>query len=273
MITTPCVLLWPDLTNVEENKNLWLALWVNEIVWLLEMIRKFFDKPKNSRAADSWEIALLYIRTGFLPDLAATFPQILGGIDPSTAALKLLRIYQVDQLDYPIQVFFNLYYSDRDKKFIFTIVYAFRTVCLIILLMHYLAILWIWIGSESFTDYEKGYLPWIAANSDFDGYSRPQLYIFSLYWICTVVTTVGYGDYSGSSSLEYIVTIGLEFFGLVVFSTLQVAVLTLMSYDISYESHCIDQENHLIQWLQEMEQSAIPKTLPSELYRDITNDL
>ena len=74
MVTTPLILLWPNLSLYEENKNLLLGLWMNEIVWLLEMIRKFFDKQENSRAHDSWEVALEYIRTTFLPDLVATFP-------------------------------------------------------------------------------------------------------------------------------------------------------------------------------------------------------
>ena len=74
MVTTPLILLWPTLSLYEENKNLLLGLWMNEIVWLLEMIRKFFDKQENSRAHDSWEVALEYIRTTFLPDLVATFP-------------------------------------------------------------------------------------------------------------------------------------------------------------------------------------------------------
>ena len=67
-------------------------------------------------------------------------------------------------MDYPIEVFFNYYYSSRDKKFIFTVIYAFRTVCYIVLLMHYLAVLWIWIGSDRFENFEVGYLPWIMAN-------------------------------------------------------------------------------------------------------------
>ena len=46
----------------------------------------------------------------------------------------------------------------------------------------------------------------------------------SVYWVCTVITTVGYGDYSGSTSTEYVAMMGLEFFGMVVFAVLQVTV-------------------------------------------------
>lgn len=93
------------------------------------------------------------------------------------------------------------------------------------ILLHYLSFLWIWIGGDFFIDYEEGYLPWQKANSDFEFMTIYQLYIFSVYWVCTVITTVGYGDYAGGTTLELSVTIFLEFLGLVVFSVLQVAVL------------------------------------------------
>ena len=47
-----------------------------------------------------------------------------------------------------------------------------------------------------------------------------QITIYSTYWVCTVVTTVGYGDYYGSTTLEYIVSFAIEFFGFVIFAVL-----------------------------------------------------
>ena len=104
------------------------------------------------------------------------------------------------------------------------------------MLLHYTAIIWIWIGSESFIGYEEGYEPWQIANEDFHVYSRYQLYVFSVYWVCTVVTAVGYGDYYGSSTVEYEYSIFLEFFGLVVFSLLTVCVQTVVEHNASYGS-------------------------------------
>ena len=92
-------------------------------------------------------------------------------------------------------------------------------------------------------------MPWQVANEDFIDYSKYQIYIFSVYWVCTVVTTVGYGDYSGGTSLEYIVTIALEFCGMVVFALLQVSVNTIVYYDTSYESHCGEKNTAMVHWL------------------------
>ena len=38
----------------------------------------------------------------------------------------------------------------------------------------------------------------------------------AFYWVLEVVTTIGYGDYFGSTSNELIFSIALEFLGLVV---------------------------------------------------------
>lgn len=111
------------------------------------------------------------------------------------------------------------------------------------LLLHYLSVFWLWIGSVSFKGYEEGREPWQFANEDFMDYTGSQIYIFSLYWVCTVITTVGYGDYAGGTTIEYIASFGLEFFGLVVFSMLQVAVDTVIQYDISYDSFKMEKDS------------------------------
>ena len=69
--------------------------------------------------------------------------------------LKIIRLYEVWLLHYPAEAFVNTIYSQKRK--VFVIVYACQTICRIFLLLHYLAIVWLWIGSEYFIDYEDGY--------------------------------------------------------------------------------------------------------------------
>ena len=97
------------------------------------------------------------------------------------------------------------------------------------MLLHYLACIWIFIGSDYFTDHEEGYTPWIANNDDFAEFDSSQLVIFATYWVCTVITTVGYGDYYGTTTLELEYTILLEFLGFVIFSVLQIGVLQIVN--------------------------------------------
>ena len=85
---------------------------------------------------------------------------------------------------------------------------------------HLAACLWIYIGNldEHLPMEERR--GWLYVN-DFNGMSDFQeelkgahaIYVFSLYWIFTTLTTVGYGDYTPSTSPEYGFVIGVEFIG------------------------------------------------------------
>ena len=109
-------------------------------------------------------------------------------------------------------------------------------------------------------------MPWQFTNSDFEGLDRYQLYVLSVYWVCTVITTVGYGDYSGGTTLEYMGMIGLEFFGLVCFAVLQVCINMIVSYDISYENFINEKDMAILMWLYDLENSKNPETLSKDLY-------
>lgn len=87
-------------------------------------------------------------------------------------------------------------------------------------LLHYTGSIWIYIGSYRFENYEEGYLPWILANDDFKDMGMVELFIFSTYWVCTVITCVGYGDYTGSTNIEYLFSLALEFTGFIIFAVL-----------------------------------------------------
>ena len=187
--------------------------------------------------------------------------------------LKIIRTYMIWLLHYPLEALTKWLLSERDRSQVHVIVYACSTLCQIALLLHYLAILWVWIGSESFADQEAGYLPWQLAIADFAGYTKYRIYIFSLYWVCTVVTTVGYGDYAGGTTLEYGVTLFLEFFGFVVFSALQVAVLQVVNLELTFESYVIEVDNRITRWLMDLENSHKEINLPNDLYETIKQDL
>jgi len=66
---------------------------------------------------------------------------------------------------------------------------------------------------------------------------------------------VGYGDYAGQTSLERVYTFLLEFFGLVVFSVLQVAVQQLVKHDASFDSFIIEMDQRINFWLMNLEKS------------------
>ena len=99
--------------------------------------------------------------------------------------------------------------------------------------MHYAAAVWLVIGDRYIMD--DLIEPWMVANSDFHESTKWQLYVFSMYWILVCITTVGYGDYTGGTKIEIIVTLCLEIIGLFVFSILMSIVTDFISksYDFA----------------------------------------
>lgn len=70
-VSSPFIILWPELND---NKTMINLLWLNELIWVLDILRKFIDKPKKSVATDTYEIGVAYIKSDFIFDFIATFP-------------------------------------------------------------------------------------------------------------------------------------------------------------------------------------------------------
>lgn len=88
-----------------------------------------------------------------------------------------------------------------------------KLILTLFLLIHVCSCIHIWIG-----DWEDG---WITSDSDFGEHDKKHYnaYPTALYFIVTTFTTVGYGDFSGHSSMEMIYIMVLELAGLAVFSS------------------------------------------------------
>ena len=77
--------------------------------------------------------------------------------------------------------------------------------------------------------------------------------IYSTYWVCTIVTTVGYGDYTGGTTLEYIFSYFVMFFGFIIFAVLQIAVLKIVQIEASFENFVCDLDFRALQWFWTLE--------------------
>lgn len=158
------------------------------------------------------------MKSTFILDLIALVPQFLRDSGTTFLLFKNIRLYQIWLLYYPPEWATRVLIKCEYQIKVF--VFAFATFSCITVLLHSLGCLFIYIGSERYNDYEVGAVPWILANEDFHGMSDLSLIVFADYWVCTVITTVGYGDYSGGTSIEYMFSIAIEFFGFVIFATL-----------------------------------------------------
>ena len=97
-----------------------------------------------------------------------------------------------------------------------------------VLLCHVLTCLWV-IASQfkDVTEEEEG--SWI---DDYKGLSNSSLYITSIYFTITTITTVGYGDINGGNTLERCVAIGIMILGVISFSFATGSLSSILSnYD------------------------------------------
>ena len=59
--------------------------------------------------------------------------------------------------------------------------------------------------------------PWLVKNPQLQGGS---MYFFVVYWVFSIITTVGYGEFVGGTTAEYLVSLLIELTGFIVFSIL-----------------------------------------------------
>lgn len=80
-----------------------------------------------------------------------------------------------------------------------------------IVLCHVLTCIWVFTGQ--FTNEEDA--SWM---DEFEGSGNGALYISSIYYTLTTITTVGYGDITGVNTLEQTVSICIMIIGVISFS-------------------------------------------------------
>ena len=106
------------------------------------------------------------------------------------------------------------------------------------------------------------------------GYEAFELYVFSLYWIFQVLTTVGYGDFSGSGTIrEMLFSIFLEFGGLLLFATLTGLLTELVSIGATFQETLEEYVFGVNVWILRLEKANDNKRIkgmPAEMYQSIS---
>ena len=74
LISSPFLILWPELNDEKNHRNLYYLLWLNELYWVLDIVRKMFDPPSKSQMTDVYEVAINYIKSTLILDVTATLP-------------------------------------------------------------------------------------------------------------------------------------------------------------------------------------------------------
>lgn len=144
----------------------------------------------------------------------------------------------------------------------------------VLLLTHIMACLWVLIGQQD----EKGWVNvFIADQVSPDDPTKPavvwdyalSIYANAFYFILTTITTVGYGDITGDTTIEYLFSMGVEFIGLTFFSFLTGTISVMFSGDQSFEALINARMEELDLWLLRLENCNKEEKIPNKLYHSI----
>ena len=94
-------------------------------------------------------------------------------------------------------------------------------------------------------------------------------YVFSLYWTFTTLTTVGYGDYAGGTSREYLVTLVFEFVGFVYNAVLITTMSSFFANESKFEDLLNTRLDMLDLWMKKIELSYYPFYMHPRLGKSI----
>jgi hypothetical protein len=85
---------------------------------------------------------------------------------------------------------------------------------------------------------------WIEAGG-YEDYGVLDLYFTSYYFTVTTITTVGYGDISGNSSIERVICFFLHLIGVLTYSFASGSLTSILANYDSYSQHNAEKVNIL----------------------------
>ena len=242
------------------NPNInYIKFWLNiyiEILFLFDLIINFFlgyYNEKDKLIKKSNTIIKNYILGYFIVDLLSSIPfnaisfyyckkdnnQICHTYESSNilllllTCLKTIKIFKI--LGRKKNQFITKIIEKRsDFIFLDDLLNILSNIFFVILGFHIVTCIHIYIGRQTFPS-------WIHKNG-FQNYSSFILYIISIYYIITTMTTVGYGDIQGDSFLEIIFRLILLAIGIIVYSWLISSISNSINKEsfasINYSNEC-----------------------------------
>ena len=200
----------------------------------------------NIISRDQFDITWNYLQIEFLFDVIATFPTMISNHSSKLMFLRLFHIIHFSKksfmLDYFLEVLIHHSTILRKKANV-----SIRISYLILLGVHFCVILWLLVGTRQAMSHNS--IPWVKKNLEIESYDKYQQYVLSIYWIFTLVTTVGYGDFYGSTNLEYFISILFEFGGFIVLAGIFWLMVQLLERDYDFLTFLSEKQTYCEHWL------------------------
>lgn len=241
----------------------------------LDIVLNFFKLSENQKESELRTYRLNYLKGLFLIDCVAAIPGLVTG-EKGDNYFKLARFVHwnrfFDQLNFLVEKILMTWLGYTRQK-VSEYVDFIKLELGVLLLTHIMAIIWIWIGAlddESWVQVfinEQRELQDNPALEPYDFYVT--IYANAFYFILTTITTVGYGDISGTTTAEYLFSMGVEFIGLTFFSFLTGTISVMFSGDQSFESLINARMEELDLWLLRLENCNKEEKIPNKLYHSI----
>ena len=266
----------PNINYIKVFFNIFI-----EILFLFDLIINFFlgyYNEEDKLIKGSKKIIKNYILGYFIVDLLSSIPfntisfyycqknnnQICHTYESNNIILLLLTCLKAIKI---FKIFgrkknqFITKIIEKRSDFIFLddLLNILSNIFFVVLGFHIASCIHIYIGRHTFPS-------WIHKN-DFQNDSSSILYIISIYYIITTMTTVGYGDIQGDSFLEIIFRLILLAIGIVVYSWL----ISSISNSINKESFASINYSNECKVLEEIR--ITHSKLPYSLYSKIINYL
>mmetsp|Transcript_4810 Transcript_4810/g.4460 ORF Transcript_4810/g.4460 Transcript_4810/m.4460 type:complete len:292 (-) Transcript_4810:1051-1926(-) len=201
MLACPMVLVFPEIYDRVKTWEL-----IIDCIFVIDIILTFFKKTAHAITLN--EIGYSYLRGYFVLDVLMTVPTLVTLQNFSYYPFKLLRFFHVDRilkiLNFFLDKILNFYGLNKAK--VQDNIFLVSLFLFSIFASHILCCAWIYLGRIDKENPQRhnpnaSHISWVYhADNGFDDEDFYQIYVNAFFWIVETITTVGYGDYSGSNN-------------------------------------------------------------------------